>query len=203
MTSTKRIGAIILAAGGSVRMGSPKQLLKFEGTTLLRRVARSAIDADCDPVIVVTGSASKNVGEEFDGLDVHEIFNAQWPTGMASSIKVGIDEITRTDPDVDAVVMLVCDQPHVTAELLRLLITAYRSTTKKTIVASKYGEDFGVPALFDKKHFAELAELEGDRGAKAIIKKHARDAEFVDFPEGIIDVDTPADFKRLTSGDPG
>jgi molybdenum cofactor cytidylyltransferase len=202
MTNTKRIGAIILAAGGSTRMGGPKQLLKFEGTTLLRRAASSAIEAGCDPVIVVTGSASKDVSGEIAGLDVHEIFNAEWPTGMASSIKVGIEEITRIEAVLDAVVIMVCDQPHVTAGLMSLLITAYRST-KKSIVASTYGEDFGVPALFDKKHFAELAELEGDRGAKAIIKKHAPDAEFVDFPEGVIDVDTVEDFTKLTSGNPG
>ena len=202
MSSTNSIGAIVLAAGGSIRMGSPKQLLSFEGITLIRRAAISAIDAKCDPVIVVTGAASEAVRGELDALDVHEIFNAEWQTGMASSIKVGIDEITRADPDVDAVVMLVCDQPHVTAELIWILITAYRSTTT-SIAASKYGEDFGVPALFDKKHFAELAALEGDRGAKAIIKKHARDAEFLDFPEGVIDVDTVDDFRRLTSRNPG
>ena len=200
MTSTK-IGAIILAAGGSTRMGSPKQLLKFEGTTLLRRAVSSAMDAGCDPVIVVTGSASEEVRGELDGLDVHEIFNAEWQTGMASSIKVGIGEIKRADPEVGAVVIMVCDQPHVTAELMRLLIAAHRARTK-SIVASKYGEDFGVPALFDKKHLDELNELEGDRGAKAIIKKHAEDAEFVDFPEGVIDVDTPDDLRRLTSTNP-
>src|SRR5687768_6796078 len=123
---TKKIGAIILAAGGSTRMGSPKQLLKFEGTTLIRRAASAANDAGCDQVIVVTGAASEDVRGELDALDVHEIFNAEWQTGMASSIKVGIGEITRADPDVDAVVIMVCDQPHVTAELIRLLITAYR-----------------------------------------------------------------------------
>jgi molybdenum cofactor cytidylyltransferase len=202
MTNTKRIGAIILAAGGSTRMGSPKQLLRFEGTTLLRRAASSAIDAECDPVVVVTGAASQDVLGELDGLDIDEISNAEWPTGMASSIKVGLDEITRADPDVDAVVMLVCDQPHVTAELIRLLITAYHARTK-SIVASTYGQDFGVPALFDKQHFEELTELEGDRGAKTIIKKHIADAEFVDFPEGVIDVDTADDFRQLTSGNPG
>jgi molybdenum cofactor cytidylyltransferase len=201
MTSTKRVGAIILAAGDSTRMGRPKQLLKFEGTTLLRRAASSAIEADCDPVIVVTGAAFENVRGELGGLDVHEIFNTEWQTGMASSIKVGIDEISRIAHYVDAVVMMVCDQPHVTTEIIGRLINAYSSTTK-SIVASKYGEDFGVPALFDKQHFEELTELEGDRGAKMIIKKHIADAEFVDFPEGVIDVDTADDFRQLTSGNP-
>ena len=201
MRSTKSIGAIILAAGSSTRMGRPKQLLKFEGTTLLRRATRSAINAECDPVVVVTGASAESLSGELDDLNVHEVFNAEWQSGMASSIKAGIGEITRADPDVDAVVIMVCDQPHVTAELILLLITAYRSRTK-SIVASKYGEDFGVPALFDKKHFDELYELEGDRGAKAIVKKHVRDADFVDFPEGVIDVDTADDLRRLTSRNP-
>ena len=200
MTTTK-IGAIILAAGGSTRMGSPKQLLKFEGTTMIRRAASSAIESGCRPVIVVTGAASEDVRGELDGLDVHEILNSEWQTGMASSIKAGIGSVLTREPQIDAVVVMLSDQPHVTAEVIKRLIDAY-VTTSKPIVASSYGEDFGVPALFDKKHFDELYELEGDRGAKAIIKKHAGDAELVDFPEGVIDVDTPDDLRRLKSGNP-
>lgn len=200
MTTTK-IGAIILAAGGSARMGSPKQLLKFEGTTLIRRAASSAIESGCRPVIIVTGAASEDVRGELDGLDVLEIFNSEWQTGMASSIKASIGSVLTREPQIDAVVVMLSDQPHVTAEVIKRLIDAY-VTTSKPIVASSYGEDFGVPALFDKKHFDELYELEGDRGAKAIIKKHAGDAELVDFPEGVIDVDTPDDLRRLKSGNP-
>ena len=200
MRSTK-IGTIILAAGGSTRLGSPKQLLKFEGITLIRRAASSAIDAGCHPAIVVTGAASEDVRGELDGLDVHEIFNSEWQTGMASSIKAGLDSVLILEPQIDAVVVMLSDQPHVTAEVIKRLIEAY-VTTSKPIAASSYGEDFGVPALFDKKHFDELYELEGDHGAKPIIMKHKSEVEFVDFPDGAIDIDTPDDLRRLTSRNP-
>lgn len=190
------VGAVILAAGSSSRMGSPKQALKFEGRSLLRRATLAALDAACDPVVVVTGAHAELCRRELDGLEVREAFNPDWETGMASSIRTGLEGLLSIEPDVAAVVLLLCDQPHVTADVISRLVAAHRAMGRP-VIASAYGESFGVPALFSRILFAELTQLKGMSGAKEIIKKHASEAHFLPFPEGEVDVDTPQDFSRL------
>jgi molybdenum cofactor cytidylyltransferase len=193
------VGAVILAAGSSSRMGSPKQILQFRGMSLVRRAAVAALDAGCSPVIVVTGANAALTRSEFDGLDVSNVLNTDWETGIASSIRAGIDGLISAHADVDAAVVMLCDQPHVTAAIISGLIAARRNTASP-IVASTYVESFGVPALFGKELFTELARLEGTAGAKQVIKRHASEAHFLPFPAGDVDVDTPEDFSRLTMG---
>lgn len=192
------VGAVVLAAGSSSRMGSPKQTLQFRGESLLRRVAVAALSAGCRPVIVVTGANAELSRGELDGLDVREVLNTEWETGMASSVRAGVEALDGTD--ADAVVLLLCDQPHVTAEVIADLVAAHRATGSH-VVASTYGGSLGVPALFDRSLFAELARLEGAGGAKQVIKRHASEAHFLPFPNGEVDVDTPDDFSRLTAKD--
>ena len=192
------VGAVILAAGSSSRMGSPKQTLQFKGESLLRRAAQAAISAGCYPVIVVTGAHSDLSRRELEGLDVREVLNTSWETGMASSVRAGIEGLISTDRDADAAVLLLCDQPHVTAEVISDLVGAHRATGS-IVVASLYGGSFGVPALFSRTLFDELARLEGAAGAKQVIKRHAAEAHFLPFPGGEVDVDTPDDFSRLTA----
>ncbi len=194
------IGAVVLAAGSSSRMGSPKQTLQFRGESLLRRTVLAAIGAGCRPVVVVTGAHSELSRREFEGLDVREVLNTSWETGMASSVRAGVKGLVDEDADVSAAVLLLCDQPHVTAEIISDLIAAHRATWK-AIVASVYGGSFGVPALFRKTLFTELTQLEGMSGAKEIIKRHASEAHFLPFPCGEVDVDTPDDFSRLIAKD--
>jgi molybdenum cofactor cytidylyltransferase len=192
------VGAVILAAGSSSRMGSPKQTLQFRGESLLRRAALAALGADCWPVIVVTGANAELSRGELDGLDVQEVLNNSWKTGMASSVRAGVEALAIAD--AAAAVLMLCDQPHVTSEVISGLIVAHRAT-RSSIVASTYGGSFGVPALFSRALFAELARLEGASGAKQVIKRHASAAHFLPFPSGEVDVDTPDDFSRLTAKD--
>lgn len=194
------VGAVILAAGSSSRMGSPKQILQFRGESLLRRAALAALGAGCGPVIVVTGAYAELSRRELDGLDVREALNPYWATGMASSIRAGVEVLVSANADADAAVLLLCDQPHVTADIISGLVAAHRATGK-LVVASTYGGSFGVPALFSSALFAELTRLEGRDGAKQMIKRHASEAHFLPFPCGEVDVDTPDDFRRLT-GEP-
>jgi molybdenum cofactor cytidylyltransferase len=91
---------------------------------------------------------------------------------------------------------MLCDQPHVTADVISGLVAAHRGTGRP-VIASTYGESFGVPALFSRALFAELARLEGMSGAKEVIKRHASEAHFFPFRGGEVDVDTPDDFSRL------
>ena len=194
------VGAVVLAAGSSSRMGSPKQTLQYRGESLLRRAALAALGAGCRPVIVVTGANAELSRRELDGLAVREVLNARWETGMASSVRAGVEGLVSADPDADAAVLLLCDQPHVTADVISGLLAAHRAT-RSPVVASTYGGGFGVPALFGRALFAELARLEGAAGAKQVIKRYASEAHFLPFPSGEVDVDTPDDFSRLTAED--
>jgi molybdenum cofactor cytidylyltransferase len=181
-------------------MGSPKQTLRYRGESLLRRAALAALGTACRPIIVVTGASAELSRRELDGLDVWEVFNVRWETGMASSVRAGVEGLLRAAPDVDAAVLMLCDQPHVTPEVISGLVAAHRATGSP-VVASTYGGSFGVPALFSRALFAELSLLEGAAGAKQVIKRHASEAHFLPFDEGEVDVDTPDDFSRLTAED--
>ena len=192
------VAAVVLAAGSSSRMGSPKQTLSYRGESLLRRAALAALGAGCRPVIVVTGANAELSRGELDGLDVREVLNTVWEDGMASSVRAGVEALAGAD--AGAAVLMLCDQPHVTAEVISGLVAAHRATGR-SVVASTYGGGFGVPALFGRALFAELARLEGAAGAKQLIKRHASEAHFLPFPGGEVDVDTPDDFSRLTAND--
>ena len=199
-SALRDVGAVVLAAGSSSRMGSPKQTLQFRGKSLLRRAALAALGAGCRPVIVVTGAHSELSRRELEGLDVREVLNTRWETGMASSIRAGVESLISADADADAVVLMLCDQPHVTAEVISGLVAAHRATGRP-VIASTYGGGSGVPALFGKTLFAELARLEGAAGAKQVIKRHASETHFLPFQAGEVDVDTPDDFSRLIAQD--
>ncbi len=191
---------MILAAGSSSRMGSPKQTLQFRGKSLLSRAVLAALDARCRPVIVVTGANAELSRGELDGLEVREVLNPGWETGMASSIRAGVEGLISAYPDANAAVFMLCDQPHVTADVISGLVAAHRATGRP-VVASTYGGSFGVPALFSRMLFAELTQLKGKSGAKEIIKRHASEAHFLPFQNGEVDVDTPDDFSRLVAKD--
>jgi CTP:molybdopterin cytidylyltransferase MocA/ribosomal protein S18 acetylase RimI-like enzyme len=177
-------------------MGSPKQTLQYRGESLLRRAALAALGAGCYPVIVVTGAYAEVSRREFEGLAVLEVLNPLWETGMASSVRAGVEGLIRAEGDATAAVLLLCDQPHVTSDVISGLVAAHRATGSP-VVASTYGGSFGVPALFSRALFAELARLEGEAGAKQVIKRHASETHFLPFPCGEVDVDTPDDFSRL------
>ena len=192
------IGAVILAAGPSSRMGRPKQLLEYGGQTLLKRAALAAHEVGCNPVVVVTGAHAEDLKEELHALNLQEANNPDWESGMGSSIRAGMQTVVKTNDKVTALVLMLCDQPFVTSDVLSGLITAHRETGRE-IVASSYGGTIGVPALFGKAFFTELGRLESGAGAKQVIQRHLTQVHLVPFPQGEIDLDTPADCARLRS----
>jgi molybdenum cofactor cytidylyltransferase len=187
------ISLIILAAGGSSRLGSPKQLVRFDGQTLIRRAAAAALESRCDRVVIVVGSRADDMRRELGGLPVSIVENPEWQSGMSSSLRAGLNEVR----DDDAVLIMLCDQPFVTADVLDNLIDT-RHKTGVPIVASDYGATRGVPALFSKELFPELASLSADEGARRIIARHPELTTTIAFADGAIDVDTRDDWTGLT-----
>jgi molybdenum cofactor cytidylyltransferase len=147
-------------------------------------------------VIVVLGSNAGIIEKEIDASDINIIVNDDWQSGMASTIRSGIQTLQMIDSNTDAAILMVCDQPFVTADLLDKLIEKQQETGKP-IIASQYGDTIGTPALFHNKFFPELMELQGDTGAKKIMTKYSDLLAGVSFPQGSIDIDTIDDYKAL------
>lgn len=193
----KNIGAIVLAAGASSRFGQPKQLLQFEGKSLVRRMVEAASHANCSPVIVVTGHARAEVKRDLRGTNAILVENGHWKTGIGTSIHTGLRHVIDNAPDADAAFLLVCDQPFVDRSVLSSLI-ALHSETGKSIVASRYGHTLGVPALFHQSIFPELLRLTGDAGAKSIILSNRGRVAELPFPLGKVDIDELEDLQFIT-----
>ncbi|WP_310428975.1 nucleotidyltransferase family protein [Chamaesiphon sp. VAR_48_metabat_135_sub] len=196
-----QIAAVILAAGASTRMGTPKQLLEWQGRSLLRSITETAIAADCDPIIIVLGASSDRMQAEIIDLPVQIVNNPEWQTGMGSSIRTGIQALLDRNMDVNAAILLLCDQPFVSVQIIRQLRSIY-ATTHQSIVASSYRNTIGVPALFDRQLFPELLKLDCAEGAKRVIKNHPNATATIDFPQGSIDIDTPKDYQQILSNLP-
>ncbi len=191
-----RVAAVVLAAGGSARFRKPKQFALFRGETFIRRIVAGAIEARCAPVVVVTGKDSAQITSELARFTVSIAMNPDWQKGLGSSIIVGIRHAMNQDPDLDAMVLLTCDQPFVTAAVPTQMIQL-RLTSGKPIIASAYAGTLGIPALFDRSCFPDLLRLKGDSGAKGIILERQHDVASFDFPAAEIDVDTAADYEKL------
>jgi len=187
---------MILAAGRSSRLGRPKQLVSFQGRTLLRRAAETALASHCRPVIVVLGAFAHRLRSELVALPLTVAANLQWRLGIGSSIRAGLAAMPAGGDAPDAVVIMLCDQPLISARFLNRLLAVHRSSGRG-IVAAEYAGTVGVPALFSRAYYSELAALPADRGAKAVIVKHENDLERIPFAEAAFDLDTPDHMRRM------
>jgi molybdenum cofactor cytidylyltransferase len=185
-----KIAGLILAAGFSSRLGHPKQLLKLEENTLLQHSILTAIKAGLDPLYVVLGYSFDAISNSIQHLPVNVIYNQGWDEGMASSIRAGINKIEKDS--FDAVLIMLCDQKRITNKHLENLIKEfYRSD--KSIIATSYSGQSGVPVLFDKKFFPSLKSLRGDSGGKKIIETNSDSVFSVKFEDASADIDSPGD----------
>lgn len=181
------VGLVILAAGGSSRLGTPKQLLLYQGRSLLRRAAEAALASVCRPVVVVLGAQAAKCREELSGLNVETVQNTRWAEGMGASLRAGLDALPA---DSTGVVVCLCDQTRLSPDVINALVTA-QAKTGASLVASEYGGTVGVPALFSSVLFAELRELK--EGAKPLLRRYGAQLAAVPFPGGAVDIDTPED----------
>jgi molybdenum cofactor cytidylyltransferase len=181
-------------------MGQPTQLLQYQGCSLLCCAATIALDSVCRPVVVVLGAHRDRSVPELAGLEVAIAANPDWQQGMSTSLRVGIHTLLDLNAEVAAAVLMVCDQPFVSSALINQLFTSYldpKTDSKSLIVAARYGDVIGVPALRDRALFPALTSLQGDMGARKIIQQYSAQVKTVPFPAGAIDIDTPADYHAL------
>jgi molybdenum cofactor cytidylyltransferase len=188
------LAVLILAAGPSSRMGQPKQQLSIDGKSLLARTAETALLSKVGKVTVVIGASEEVHRHLLQKVPVEIISNPDWQTGMGSSLKKGLQQAMSRNPRMEAILVMVCDQPFLRADHLQSLVKKYRETNS-LVVASAYSNTTGVPAVFNQQLFNEILQLHDEEGAKKIIQQHG--AESVDFPGGDVDLDTPEDYKNF------
>jgi molybdenum cofactor cytidylyltransferase len=192
----KNIGVIILAAGGSSRLGQPKQLLRFQDKPLLQHIVDQSQIFTFEAYVLVLGAHAVEIQKSIDPGHFKVIINEDWEEGMAGSIRRGVEASLFIEPELEHILILLSDQPFVTSELIHEMIAAHTKRGKE-ITGCGYEDTVGVPVLFTRRFFKELCMLEGDRGAKVLIKKYPDKLAVVPFELGSLDVDIPEDYTKL------
>ncbi len=191
------VDVILLAAGGSSRLGRPKQLLPLGERTLVEVVADQALRSQARRVTVVLGAQADRLIPLLEKLELSVCLNPAWESGLGCSIRVGMEHLLNMSrPRPQAVVCLAVDQPLVTSQTIDGLIKEAVASQAR-IVASSYAGTVGVPALFQAFFFPQLLQLDGDQGARSLIHQHRSQVKLFPFPEGAVDIDTEKDYARL------
>ena len=192
------VAAIILAAGASSRLGEPKQLLQFEHEPLFVRMIRLAGEAGATPIFAVVGAHWDRISKEVSTHPAIPIVNANWKDGVASSLCAGLDTLQAESPASPGVLLMTCDQPHLTADHLGRLIDQFYEHQSQRIIVSTYAETVGTPAVFPAIFFPRLLALRGDKGARVVMLEELETLVRVALPRGEIDIDRPEDKMHLT-----
>ncbi len=174
-------------------MHLPKQLLPYKRKNLLQHTLDEATASKSGSVYIVLGAHAKQIQKSVRNEKAQIVLNHDWVEGMSSSIRTGIQALPES---IDAAIISLCDQPLLTSIVFDGLIEKFLSSGK-AIIACEYGGSPGVPVLFARKYFSELALLQGDSGARTIIQSHRHDATFIQFPDGDVDLDTPEEYKEF------
>ncbi|HMN46579.1 MAG TPA: nucleotidyltransferase family protein [Povalibacter sp.] len=185
---------LVLAAGASTRLGQPKQLVKLGGRPALHGVVSVATAIAGQAVTVVIGAHAAELTRLLAHSPASVIVNRRWEEGMASSIRFGVSSLPAA---TEAVLVLLGDQVAVTADDLKRLVAAWKEQDG-VIAAATYDQHVGVPAIFPRVCFGELAGLRGDQGARQILERNSYRVMRVPMPNAAIDLDTPEDLAALT-----
>ena len=191
-----KAGLVLLAAGASVRLGSPKQNLEFQGQTLLQHAVQAARHSGCAPVVVVLGAKTNELRAQLIFPEITVVENPEWEEGMGSSVRYGVQALLQAAPDLNNVLLMTCDQPFVSGQVLRQLV-AEKAKNLKKIIASAYQDTIGTPVLFDKQFFPDLLHVQGAQGAKKLLFQYPEAVGTISFELGGFDIDTPADYQTL------
>lgn len=187
-------GLVLLAAGASVRMGRPKQLLEISGRPLVRHCALAALASPARPIVVVLGSGENLIRPHLEDLPITVVVNPDWKEGMGLSLRFGVATLQEAAPNLEALVVALADHPHLSGELIRRLLEK-QFATRRSIVTARTRDRNTPPVLFLRSHFAALLETSGDRGANSLLREHAEQVATVDVLDAA-DLDTPDDCTR-------
>jgi molybdenum cofactor cytidylyltransferase len=189
------ISAVVLAAGESTRMGRCKQLLRVGGKTMIEKVMENLQDSGVDEIVVVLGYMSEEVAEKLPKEGVKAVVNPRYREGQSTSMKAGLGAV---DPNVDAVIILLSDQPFIGPNVVDELIAGYQRT-RAPIVVPTYKGRRGNPTLLDKALFAEVMGISGDTGARSVVERNGEDVlkVEVDEPGILFDIDTIEDLEGI------
>lgn len=190
------IPVILLAAGSSTRMGQPKQLLPWGEQTLIEHQLLTILQTG-EPVIVVLGAHADRILPVVKKYPVAVVVNADWESGMAGSISCGIDEMESLKPDADAVLITLVDQPLIPFSHFKEMLNAFEKGRQQIIASTSAEGWLGVPALFDKRYFSELRNLQGEKGARTLISQYQNRVKVLECNEIIEDIDTLESYQNL------
>ncbi len=193
-------GVLIVAAGESKRLGTPKQLLQFEGQSLINRLINIVSGAGSFPITIVLGAEAAAIQAQLPDANLHVVINEDWREGMGSSIRFGLKQMIKADANLDGALILVCDQPFIKSESVQSLIQMQKSTGLP-MAACFYEGIVGTPAVFHQSMFSDLLKLTGDTGAKNMMMDKMSDVAKLNFEKGVIDIDTMEDYQKIIQGE--
>lgn len=187
---------LLLAAGGSSRMGQPKQLMQWGGTPLIAHQISTFLKTG-QQLSVVVGAHSEEIIPLIQKFPVNILNHAAWQKGMGSSIAFGMAQLLKKEPTMDAVLLTLIDQPLVSMEYIIEMRKRYRPHRDQIIISRAREGWLGPPVLFDRVYFEDLQGLKGDEGAKSIINKYHETLDFCDGGVMLKDFDTPEAYREL------
>jgi molybdenum cofactor cytidylyltransferase len=194
--SVVMISAILLAAGESKRMGRPKQMLEWQGKTLLQHVLGNLINADADEIILVLGHEAEQIRKSLPECQIKIVINPDYKRGMSSSLRHGL---LAMDPRSEAFLVLLVDQPGIGPEIINHMIRDFQQANpKRGIVRPIYRGLRGHPVLIGVRYLQEAMQLQGDEGARQILMNHPEDILEVEVDQDVIlkDIDTPEEYQK-------
>ncbi|MEM1611610.1 MAG: nucleotidyltransferase family protein [Sulfolobales archaeon] len=193
----ERIGAVILAAGESKRMGFPKQLIEVCGEKIIRIVIRKALDMGFGDIVVVLGHMARDIARYIDDMTgVKIIVNPRYREGMSTSLIEGVKNLRK---DIEAFMVILGDQPFISKETMRKIIESYYGVEEKPLmVIPTYRGLRGNPVLISSRIITDIMELKGDIGARALMEKYRAYIYYVETqdPGVVLDIDTKEDLER-------